>query len=276
MPLEVKYTLAGKHKDEPKEPVVLSILNGHTKDVSYLAWSPDDKLLLSASGDTNLKLWSVDDASIVSPENSPMSGLPIKAWTCARVNDLAIHKDGRQLIVICQEKKIRIYDLENERPEISIAEMEAITSMQLSDDCKYVLINTSNQEIHLWDLERKNIVQKYRGQRQSRFVIRSCFGGVDQAFVLSGSEDSNIYIWHRQNGTLLETLSGHEGTVNSVCWSPTDPYLLIHANVQMTASAQAAAERSKLLIPASQDVPLLMPAATATVAIHASVDKLTK
>ncbi|EGC37333.1 hypothetical protein DICPUDRAFT_46602 [Dictyostelium purpureum] len=331
MPLDVLFTLKDKHRDEvwfitfsndgkklascsrdnniiiwdmspiyldePSEPKVLHTLSGHTKEVSHLAWSPNDKYLLSTSNDSTTKLWNPADGTLLKtfakhtdyvtccswhPDNKRFvtggndrniylwsienlnldqpngnssssssnlsnnnynnhlhipnqSAQPIKSWQCARVNDLAIHKDGRQLIVICHEKKIRIYDLENEKKaETSLNEADSITSMQLSKDCKYALVNTSCQEIHLWDLEKQNIVQKYRGQKQGRFVIRSCFGGVDEAFILSGSEDSTIYIWHRQTGTLLETLSRHSGTVNTVCWSPCSPNIFCSASDDQT------------------------------------------
>ena len=44
------------------------------------------------------------------------------------------------------------------------------------------------QEIQLWDLKLGKLARKYIGQRQERHVIRSCFGGIEDNFVVSGSE----------------------------------------------------------------------------------------
>lgn len=90
----------------------------------------------------------------------------------------------------------------------------------------------------LWDLSTNRVARKFTGQKQKRHVIRSCFGGVEQSFVASGSEgpschpfppalaypastDGNVHIWHRETGALLETLPGHgAGSVNAVAWNP--------------------------------------------------------
>jgi WD40 repeat protein len=40
-------------------------------------------------------------------------------------------------------------------------------------------------------------------------------------FILSGLiVDHNVYLWHREQGKLVEILKGHSGTVNSVSWNP--------------------------------------------------------
>ena len=84
---------------------------------------------------------------------------------------------------------------------------------------------------HKWQIvvrRSRQLVKTFRGQNQERFVIRSALGGIDQSFVISGSEDSQVYIWHRQTARLLGRLEGHSRTVNAVCWSPTDPCAAPH------------------------------------------------
>jgi WD repeat-containing protein 26 len=78
------------------------------------------------------------------------------------------------------------------------------------------------------------MLHSYAGQKQGIYVIRSAFGGPQQMFIISGSEDFNVYIWHREKKSLMESLSGHTGTVNSVGWSPTDPCLFVSASDDCT------------------------------------------
>lgn len=42
--------------------------------------------------------------------------------------------------------------------------------------------------MHLWDIEDRVLVRKFQGVTQGYYTIHSCFGGVNQVFIASGSE----------------------------------------------------------------------------------------
>jgi len=44
------------------------------------------------------------------------------------------------------------------------------------------------KELHIWDIEKGELIQRYFGHKQEKFLIRCCFGGNDDAFIASGSE----------------------------------------------------------------------------------------
>jgi len=152
----------------------------------------------------------------------------------AQILDMAVARDASKLVTICSDNVIHIYDATTATEISTIKEEDSVMSLCLSVDGVSLLVNMSPVKIapviHEWDLTEEKLVQKYSGQRQSRFVIRSCFSGYNQMFVLSGSEDSNVYLWRRKNGSLIASLSGHSRTVNAVSWNPVDPFMFASAS----------------------------------------------
>ncbi|CDO76439.1 hypothetical protein BN946_scf184781.g16 [Trametes cinnabarina] len=233
-------------------------LEQHTDVVTALAWLPDGSGFISGGLDRKIILWDAD-------------GKLRDTWgrTPIRVTDLQVTPDFTRLVAVgmydmmpppdatgaaagaagvgtgaaggaaagvggrVAETRIIIYDLATKQPELSIRIEGELTSVKVSQDSQYALINRASENgppaIHLIDLTDGRVVRKYVGHSQSKHVIRSCFGGVEENFILSGSEDGKVYIWHRETGVLLEELAGHgEGSVNSVAWNP--------ANERMFAS----------------------------------------
>jgi len=91
-----------------------------------------------------------------------------------------------------------------------------------------MLISMNDNKIRLMDIDTGEVLQSFSGQKQTEFIIRSAFGGADENFVVSGSEDSKVYIW-RTNGHLVEALDAHHGCVNAVAWHPKDPRVFASA-----------------------------------------------
>ncbi|KAG2158482.1 WD40 repeat-like protein [Suillus bovinus] len=230
-----------------KTGVLMKTLENHAETVSALVWLPDGSGFMSGSLDRKIILWD-------------MEGEPRESWNdiAIRVTDAAVTPDMRRLVAVGMgynppptlgtltranirdaspslvsngngnaagprppENRLIIYDLKTGQIELSLHMEGELTSVKISEDSRYALINHAPDEIHLWDLEEFRLARKFTGQRQGHHVIRSCFGGIDGNFVISGSEDRNVYVWHRDTGTLLEVLDGHGlGSVNSVAWNP--------------------------------------------------------
>ncbi|KAE8691579.1 Transducin family protein / WD-40 repeat family protein isoform 2 [Hibiscus syriacus] len=241
-------------------------LSGHLKPISSVSWGPDDHQLLTCGVEEVVRRWDVfsgeclhvyekaglglvscgwspDGKSIFSGVNDKsismweLDGKEVECWKGQRtlkISDLEITSDGKQIISICKETAISLLDREA-KVERFIEEDQTITSFSLSGDNRFLLVNLLNQEIHLWDIEGDlKLVSKYKGHKRTRFIIRSCFGGLKQAFIASGSEDSLVYIWHRGTGELVEALPGHSGAVNCVSWNPANPHMLASASDDRT------------------------------------------
>ncbi|KAJ7547579.1 hypothetical protein O6H91_08G093000 [Diphasiastrum complanatum] len=241
-------------------------LTGHQKPVAFVAWSPDDIMLLTCGTEEVVRLWNAESGDCLRTYTKPTSGFTSCAWfpdgrkfvtgggdrcidmwdlngneldswkgvRMPRITDVAITSDGVNMVSLAGNKDIRIHNLK-EKSEHVIEEEGSITSLSFSNDSKHLLVNLSSQEIHLWDITaNEKLPYKFKGHRQGRYVIRSCFGGSDHAFIVSGSEDSQVYIWHRGNGELLEVLPGHAGTVNCVSWNPTNPHMFASASDDST------------------------------------------
>ncbi|CAI9089920.1 OLC1v1024572C1 [Oldenlandia corymbosa var. corymbosa] len=236
-------------------------LNGHQKPVSYISWSSDDLQVLTCGVEEAVRrwdtlsgeclhtyekaglglvscAWSPDCRSIFTGVNDKsiimwdVDGKELESWKgqrTSKISDLGASSDGR-LITVCKDNMILLFGWEAKDEKI-IEEDQTIISFSLSKDGKFLLVSLLNQELHLWNIQdNAKLVAKYKGHKRSRFVVRSCFGGLEQAFIASGSEDSQVYIWHRSSGELVMTLPGHSGTVNCVSWNPVNPHMLASAS----------------------------------------------
>lgn len=203
------------------------MLRSHLTPVSFVAWSPDDTKLLTCGNVEVLKLWDVetgtckhtfgdhgfvvsscawfpDSKRFVCGSSDPEKGIcmwdcdgnEIKAWRGTRmpkVLDLAVTPDGENLISVMSDLEIRILNVRTNAEQV-IPEEQPITSLSVSADSKFFIVNLNSQEIHLWDVAGKwKKPLKYIGHQQHKYVIRSCFGGLDSSFIASGSENSQVW-----------------------------------------------------------------------------------
>lgn len=195
-------------------------LTEHTKHVSYLAWSPDDSKLITCSHDHRAMVWDAESGRCILTIDHHAEPVTSVAWApdghsfvtasldkqtqlCLwsvngpllytwaidyRIQNCAISSDEQHLVTISIERQIYVYNFITREERYSILLKCDMTSLSISRDSRYMLISTTDNEVHMIDIETADIVRKFIGQKQGNFIIRSAFGGADENFVVSGSE----------------------------------------------------------------------------------------
>ena len=114
---------------------------------------------------------------------------------------------------------IIFYDLSKNKISFKVEMKEQIvyTNISKTDKGKYMLINISKlyPKILLYNIEKIKTEAKFHGHIQKTMIIKCSFAGDKDQYIISGSEDSKVYIWDRKfPGSPKYTLGGHFGIVN--------------------------------------------------------------
>ncbi|KAM4040849.1 LOW QUALITY PROTEIN: WD repeat-containing protein 26 [Anomaloglossus baeobatrachus] len=238
---------------------LLKTLEGHAYGVSYLAWSPDDNYLVACGPDdcSELWLWNVQTGELrTKMSQSHEDSLTSVAWNpdgkrfvtggqrgqfyqCdldgnlldsgVRVQCLWCLSDGKTVLASDTHQRIRGYNFEDLTDRKHVQE-DHLMSFTISKNGRLALLNVATQGVHLWDLQDRVLVRKYQGVTQGFYTIHSCFGGHNEDFIASGSEDHKVYVWHKRSELPIAELTGHTRTVNCVSWNPQIPSLMASAS----------------------------------------------
>ncbi|KAL3093403.1 hypothetical protein niasHS_005917 [Heterodera schachtii] len=139
-----------------------------------------------------------------------------------RIRCLYACMDGKTVLAADTHNRIRAYDFETMHEQTLIQEASQIITFCVDRKEKYCLVTTKTEGIRLWDLRTNDLVRSFFGSKHNEFVITSSFGGPDELFIASGSEDNTVVIWNTRRTHPVKRLIGHTSTVNAVSWNPVD------------------------------------------------------
>ena len=112
--------------------------------------------------------------------------------------------------------------------------------MKFSPNGKYILAATLDNTLKLWDYSKVNTntntifrlrvtcndqgkcLKTYTGHKNEKYCIFANFSVTGGKWIVSGSEDSQVYIWNLQTKEIVQKLNGHTDVVLSTACHPTE------------------------------------------------------
>ena len=173
--------------------------------VTSAAWLPDSQTFVvgTQSSRRPLGLYSLRTSS---SSSSVVRNNEIYSWrdppwdptlkenpSSFRITDCAVSRDGTRMVATTVENKIMMYDM---RSKYKVAEWQMddkLTSINFSLDGSEMLLNMNKGKVLALDSASGEVLMRYEGAKQDEFVIRGCFGGAGEGFVVSGSEGKAIH-----------------------------------------------------------------------------------
>lgn len=230
----------------------ISCFEAHTKYITCINWSQNEKYLVTSSNDKTVKLWNpfegkllqtfkshtdivscaqffLGDDKIISGGidkkmviTSIATGKPTDTEQFSRIRQILVSESLKYIIILpASLNDITIYDYTSNSVVDSIEELDPIISAEISryDKGKFLLTNVSkvNANINLYNIQTKELINKYYGHKQGEYIIQCAFGGRMDEYIICGSEEASIFIWHRNSSIPIHEIKGHTGVVNACC-----------------------------------------------------------
>jgi len=192
---------------------LLRTMSSHPFPVLTVKFTPNQALLASGSTDGLIRLWRVSDSNLERTLQGHAD------W----VVSIDISSNGQFLVSGGKDFTVRVWRISDGQLVQTVDEgMSAINAVAFSPDNQSIAWSEDTGTVRLRTLNGDWIHTFKPGNLPSLSIGFS----PDNRLLAAGFWDGTLRIWRIEDGTLLQTLSGHNAAVSSLSFSPDGRWLV--------------------------------------------------
>lgn len=183
-------------------------VGGPPNAILNLAISPDGHRVATVGEYSMVRLWDADTGELI------RDLIGHTGQTMA----IDYSPDGQMLVSGDIDGRIVLWDLAQNEPPLLVASAGVpVTSVVFSPDGNLVASAGDDQMVRLWDLRERKLAKVLWTDED--ILLALAFSDDGQLLAGAGA-DQTVRVWDVPSGELTQTLSGHNGDVGGVAFSP--------------------------------------------------------
>ena len=193
-------------------------IEGHLGGAKAMALTRDNSLVVSASFDKTIRIWSLQTRHQLS----------ILRGHSEVVNSLVLSSDDTKIISCSSDTTIRVWSLP-ERRQLSLLRGHSlwVNSVAITSDDKYIISGSNDTSVRIWDLEALQEVAVLKGHTG---YVTAVAVTSNSEVIVSGSRDNTLRIWSFLSKAVEAVLEGHSTFIFSLAITGDDQFVFSGGN----------------------------------------------